>query len=56
MADRCKSCFNSRIIMSENGYHSICCLSQKKALNCLLGKKDHYIDKDKVANNIYRPN
>lgn len=39
----CEKCLNSRPIVSENGLHSICCLSQKKAINCITGKKDHFV-------------
>lgn len=35
----CDSCLNSRPIISENGYHSVCCLSEKKATECLLTGK-----------------
>lgn len=41
--DRCDMCLNSRHIISENGFHPICCLSEKKSLECITGKKDHYI-------------
>lgn len=40
---KCDSCLNSRIIVSENGLHSICCLSEKKAVDCMFGEKDHYV-------------
>lgn len=40
---KCDSCLNSRVIISENGYHSSCCLSDKKAIDCLTNKDDHYI-------------
>lgn len=39
---KCDSCLNSRIVISENGLKSICCLSEKKAVNCLIGKEDSY--------------
>ena len=32
---KCDSCLHSRTIVSENGFHSICCLSDKDALECL---------------------
>ena len=41
----CDTCFHSRVIISENGYHSVCCLSDKNALDCIIGKKVHYISK-----------
>ena len=31
----CKECLNSRLILSENGWHAICTLPQRKALDCL---------------------
>ena len=40
---KCDSCLNSRIVVSENGLHSICCLSEKKAVDCMLGEKDNYV-------------
>ena len=39
----CEKCLNSRPIVSENGYHAVCCLSQKKAIDCMTGKKNHFI-------------
>lgn len=40
---KCGTCLNSRMIISENGLHPICCLSEKKAVACMFGKKDSYI-------------
>ena len=31
------------MIISENGYHPICCLSQKKAVDCMMGEKNHFV-------------
>ena len=42
MDNRCDTCTNSRVVVSENGIHYICCLTKKKAINCLLGIKDSY--------------
>ena len=39
---KCDSCLNSRIIVSENGLHSVCCLSEKKAVECITKEKNHY--------------
>lgn len=39
---KCDSCLNSRIVISENGLHSICCLSEKKAVDCLTNEEDSY--------------
>ena len=38
----CDTCLFSRVIVSENGIHCICCLSTKSAMNCLLGIKPRY--------------
>ena len=41
---RCDTCLYSRVIISENGYHSVCCLSQKKAVDCITKQKDYYAE------------
>lgn len=48
----CEKCLNSRLIISENGYHSVCCLSQKKAMDCLIGEKSQFatLEKDENGN------
>ena len=40
---KCDNCLNSRKIISENGLHSKCCLSDKAAMNCFIGKKNRKI-------------
>lgn len=40
---KCDYCLNSRPIFSENGFHSICCLSSRAAYRCLTGEKDKYV-------------
>lgn len=40
---KCEKCLKSRLIVSENGYHAVCCLSQKKAMDCIMGKKNHFV-------------
>lgn len=40
---KCDRCLNSRRIVSENGFHSICCLSEKKSVDCITGKKDYSV-------------
>lgn len=40
---RCRSCLNSRTIVSENGCHPVCTLSVKKATMCLTEAKDMYV-------------
>ena len=50
--DKCEKCLNGRIIISENGYHPVCCLSQKAAMKCMMGKKSQFVtlDKDESGN------
>lgn len=40
---KCDICLRSRLIISENGYHSICCLSSKQAVNCIMNNYNKYI-------------
>ena len=47
---KCEKCLNSRMIISENGYHTICCLSQKKAVDCMFGEKNHFVTLKKDEN------
>lgn len=44
---KCDCCLNSRLVVSENGLYSTCCLSDKKALDCLMNKKDSFIQNPK---------
>lgn len=46
---KCDSCIFSRRIVSENGFHSICCLSDKEVLECLKSGK-HYVMHPKYKN------
>lgn len=39
---KCDSCMNSRPVVSENGIHFSCSLSQRKATQCLIGLRDNY--------------
>ena len=41
--NKCDNCLNSRRIISENGLHSVCCLPDKQAVECLIGRKDQKI-------------
>jgi len=41
---KCDLCINSRAIISENGRHYICCLSEKKAIECILNGYSRYFD------------
>ena len=40
---KCEECLHSRMIVSENGYRAVCCLSQRAAVNCMMGKKSQFI-------------
>lgn len=40
---KCDNCLNARRVISENGLHSICCLSEKVAMDCLMEKKDQRV-------------
>ena len=40
---KCDNCLNARKVISENGLHSICCLSEKVAMDCIMGKKDQRV-------------
>lgn len=42
---KCDNCLNARRVISENGLHSICCLSEKVAMDCLMEKKDQRVPK-----------
>ena len=39
----CKTCFNSRTGISENGYHAICTLSAWKSAECITQDYKHYM-------------
>ena len=39
--EKCEQCLHSRPIVSENGIHYGCCLSAKKAAECMCGVKDY---------------
>lgn len=43
MTSKCERCLNSRVGISENGFHPICCLSRKAAMLCITGRIDHFI-------------
>lgn len=51
---KCEECLHSRTIMSENGYHAVCCLSQKKAMDCMMEKKSHFATVKKEDNNTIK--
>lgn len=41
---KCETCLNRRMIVSENGVHSACCLSSVKATKCLTQQESNYIE------------
>ena len=41
--DKCAMCLNSRPVVSENGWHVVCCLASKSEMNCLTGKRDKFV-------------
>lgn len=40
---RCEYCLHRIPVMSENGLHYNCALSEKEALECLIKEKDHSV-------------
>ena len=44
----CKTCLNSRLVVSENKYDYECCLSGIKALRCYSGNTSYYEGKSEV--------
>lgn len=44
MNNKCDTCKNARSIISENGLHYICGLTNHKAMNCIRGERDYYED------------
>ena len=40
---KCETCLNRYAVISENGLHYNCSLSEKQAVECILRKKEHYI-------------
>ena len=40
---KCEECLHSRLIVSENGYHAICCLPEKKAIDCMTDKESYFV-------------
>lgn len=40
---KCDTCLNSRVVISENGFHAACNLSSVKATECMVGIKDNYM-------------
>ena len=48
--NKCEECVHSRPIISENGYHSVCCLFPKAMVDCLMGKKSQFMTFEKDEN------
>jgi len=48
--NKCDLCINSRVIISENGYHYICCLSEKEIMECILNNYSRYFDVTRFSN------
>lgn len=51
----CDTCLNTRVICSENGYHTICSLHHVASYNCITGKKNHYIRDPRVKKDAEPP-
>lgn len=49
--NECSMCLKSRPIISENGIHYICCMSSKKAMDCVLGIKNYFVKNPMVKTN-----
>ena len=48
---KCEECLNSRLVVSENGYHMVCCLPEDKATDCMIGKVNHFVYLNESKNN-----
>lgn len=49
----CENCVNSRVIVSEYGYSSICTLSPTAALNCIYGTQCRFSQKNKITLRVF---
>ena len=38
----CEECINSRLVVSENGYHAVCTLSSDDAYDCLTNNQSKF--------------
>ena len=43
---KCDRCYNSRLVVSENGLHWVCTLKTKQAVDCFTGIKDWFISEE----------
>lgn len=41
--NKCERCLNRVPVISENGMHYNCSLSEKASLKCLINQKDHSV-------------
>ena len=48
---KCDECLHSRRVVSENGYHSVCCLLEHESRECIFGKESHFIQRVRLENN-----
>ena len=48
--NKCEECVHSRPIISENGHHSVCCLSSKAMVDCLMDKKSQFMTFERDEN------
>ena len=44
---KCNTCLNTRVVLSENGFHYICCLSSRKANKCIIDGRYYIARKPK---------
>ena len=44
MTDKCENCLNSRLVVSENGFHYLCGLRFSEAFDCLKGKYNYFVN------------
>lgn len=40
---KCDSCIHSRMVLSENGWHRVCCLTPNASMLCITGRMSRYI-------------
>ena len=41
--NKCETCWNSRVIISENGRHVVCDLPFQQGIACIQGRKEYYV-------------
>ena len=44
----CSTCVNSRVIVSEKGYHAVCGLSNKTSAKCITCGRGSYMPKELI--------